>query len=521
MYMDNFESDECSSRGTCTTPPNIAALEEIIYLLVKKSAYYLLKLKNLNIDVENVKYELINYINVLAYVSDYCETQLYKFIQDGLKLVKFLKELYIEKCEYPELICDIPIYEETSMPRVISFGESVLRVKYSKPRGEYKNLVEILFMTVKSASLNLYKLSKLNYDIKDNFWQLISAILLVNEQTNIDEIKQYIIELSKLTYNLQVRIGESLKDIFGEITTTEVSYSSTSGKAILVSGNNFFQLYDLLEETKDKNLDIYTHSELLISHCMGKFKKFPHLKGHYGNNFKSPIMDFGTFPGAILLTENSPHIIDYYYRGRIYSSDNIDRKGVMQINDNDLSPLIKSALEAKGFSSGKIKHSEIIGYTPDSLEKLFSDIASKLDNNFIKKIYVIWVNSYSASQEEYITSLFNSLHEDEIAISLYYKSDRNNVYTFNMGQSIPMGINMLNKLFEKYPLCDRYSFIITTCDEMTFSDVIYLNDNGVRDIYISSCPPAIIHPLVLSSFKKLYNIKSTTVVEEDLRSIRA
>ena len=43
--MNNFDTDECSARGACSTAPNIAALEEIIILLLQKISFYKIELK--------------------------------------------------------------------------------------------------------------------------------------------------------------------------------------------------------------------------------------------------------------------------------------------------------------------------------------------------------------------------------------------------------------------------------------------------------------------------------------------
>lgn len=38
----------------------------------------------------------------------------------------------------------------------------------------------------------------------------------------------------------------------------------------------------LLEQTKDKGINIYTHSEMLPAHGYPKLKEYPHLKGNFG-----------------------------------------------------------------------------------------------------------------------------------------------------------------------------------------------------------------------------------------------
>ena len=37
----------------------------------------------------------------------------------------------------------------------------------------------------------------------------------------------------------------------------------------------------LLEQTKDKGINIYTHGEMLPAHAYPELKKYPHLKGNF------------------------------------------------------------------------------------------------------------------------------------------------------------------------------------------------------------------------------------------------
>jgi hydroxylamine reductase len=520
--MNNFDMDECSSRGACTTAPNIAAMQEIILLIIQKISYYKSRLKHAQIEDYKYDSEILHIICILAFINDYEESQLYSTIIKALGIINYFKDKYIKNVQNPEPICDIPLNSDTRLPKMISFGESILRAKYIKTRNTYQNLIDILVMVAKSAALNLKWLNSFDLYSEDTFYIILKAFDIINRKGYGDEqsIKDSIFLLSGISYNMQIKIGEAIVKSFGKISKTSVSFSSQNGKAILVSGNNLYCLEKLLKDTQDKDIDIYTHSELLISHTLENFKNYPHLKAHYGSSFKSPIRDFGTFPGAILLTDNSPHTTDYYYRGRIYSLDDIDRKGVIKLEDTDFSQVIDSALDAKGFSSGKIKQPRVVGYNPEELYDLFENIAQKLKNDEIKRIYIVWVNSYSKMQEEYFKKLFDKLNDDEVVISLYYTSQKSNVYTIDMGQSIPLGINMLNKLFELCPIDEKFIFYITTCDVMTFSDVINVKNMGAKNIYIMSCPPAIINPTVLETFKTTYDIKSSTTLEQDMNEIR-
>lgn len=50
------------------------------------------------------------------------------------------------------------------------------------------------------------------------------------------------------------------------------------GPFIVVTGHDLKDLELLLEQTKDKGINIYTHGEMLPAHAYPKLNKYPHLR---------------------------------------------------------------------------------------------------------------------------------------------------------------------------------------------------------------------------------------------------
>ena len=60
----------------------------------------------------------------------------------------------------------------------------------------------------------------------------------------------------------------------------------------------------LLEQTKDKGINIYTHGEMFPAHGYPKLKKYPHLKGNFGTAWQNQQKEFANVPAPILFTTN-------------------------------------------------------------------------------------------------------------------------------------------------------------------------------------------------------------------------
>jgi hydroxylamine reductase len=74
---------------------------------------------------------------------------------------------------------------------------------------------------------------------------------------------------------------------FGHPQPTKVSLGAKKGKAILVSGHDLKDLYELLKQTEGKGIYVYIHREMLPAHSYPELKRFSHLAGHYGTAWQN------------------------------------------------------------------------------------------------------------------------------------------------------------------------------------------------------------------------------------------
>ncbi len=527
-YQNNYtDTNECTSRGACSISPAISALQELALEFLQHTAYYILKLEELGAKNNKIKYEIINTLSSLVSVNEFSDKQLYSIVMNEYFLLEDTKKNYKKLCKKEQILSkdlkSVPEFNsETTISQAISIGEKIIREKYQKRSSSQKNYTEILLIILKSVSLNLTKLNDFKEFDDIIYHEILKTLDMLNaNRIPVIEIKQKINSLASLDNKLQLKISELLLSAFEGIDKVMVSHSTTKGKAILVSGNNFFDLLSILDETKDKDIDVYTHSNLLIVHALNRFHQYKHLKGHYGDQSENCILDFATFPGSILLTKNSRSNREYFYRGRLFSNDYIVPNGVIKIENNDYSELIQAALNAKGFSKGKTKDDTPLGFNENELFKTFDRIIEKLNRREIKKLYIIGIDAHLEAQKIYFKEFFKNLSDDEFVISFSYESKKDNVLTLNIGNYIPLASRVLNKLFEKYPLkSDNIVFFFTTCDVMTISSIVLLRETGAKNLFMAHCSPTIINPSVLDTFKSEYHILSTTDAPDDLTLIR-
>ena len=72
-------------------------------------------------------------------------------------------------------------------------------------------------------------------------------------------------------------LDQANTETYGNPTPTEVTLTVEKGPFIVITGHDLYDLKELLEQTKDKGINIYTHGEMLPAHAYPELKKYPHL----------------------------------------------------------------------------------------------------------------------------------------------------------------------------------------------------------------------------------------------------
>ena len=181
-----------------------------------------------------------------------------------------------------------------------------------------KSNAEILTSVMKSVCVNIIYLYEYDNYCEYASDNVLEALNLFNsfkvDDSSIKKIhRNFIKDRYRTSKTFKTSSDRALCDI-DEIT---VSTSTDPNKAILVSGSNLADLKDVLDFVKDTDVDVYTNGNLLIAHAFSSFHNYKNLKGHFGSSVFTTMLDFATFPGAILLTKNEAQNIEYFVQGSV------------------------------------------------------------------------------------------------------------------------------------------------------------------------------------------------------------
>lgn len=522
--IEKMENAECIAKGICSVNPALSSLHEVVLLHLKELSFYILKLKEFGIKNENIKNDVLDALFSIVINAEYEQEKFRDIIKKLDADIEDTKVLYKHFCEESRAdIQSLKTYFKHSknfnLTDAIKKGEKYLIKKNYVFTSQQKNLHDLILFLLKSMSIKITELKRLEKENDEYYYAVLSMLNLLNlsefpEDLAKEEIRKFI----KIYYDAVVDVFNTQIELYGEIMPVDVSFSTTPGKAILVSGSDYKKLELVLKATEGKDIDVYTHGlEMLMTHALPKLRSHPNLKGHFGFGLNTSLIDFAEFPGAILMTKATLQRTEYLYRGRLYTLDPIAPLGIVRIKDQNFEPLIKSALSAKGFVHGMEKPSLKVGYSEKEVYEKLDEILDKIQKNEIKHLYILGLFNYSNSGSEYCSTFLNVLPKDCFAISLSCDGKKENTLYLDSFFDYSLLYKILKYLDQKIPLSElKLSIFITKCDKHSIASLIYLKEIGVKNVYMCDCPPALINPAMIKIVQEIFGIKEFTTPKRDI-----
>lgn len=520
------EEETCMLTGTCAISPFLSSIHAVILVYLEELAFYLVELKFFGATNKQIREDVIQILSELITDTEYSQKRLNYTICTIGKHLSEAKMLYTGLCRRnnvtPSYIKSVmKITKSCSITQTIKQGQNFFENKLKTLDAEHKKLLEIMLSLSKSICIYITESKWLDIDYDETYEVLIGILSLMNFDKILSNNSEAIIKkYTKLDHNFMLQIFNAKKATFGNFISSEVTVSTKAGKAILVSGNNLRELELVLEATKGKDINVYTHGEMIIAHAFPRLKSYPNLVGHYGKGFEHSMSDFTSFNGAIFLTKLSLHKIKHVYRGNVFTSDANAPSGITIIKDDNFEPLIQAALSSKGFTETQEHKSIEAGINEGYFIQKIHEVADKIDRNEIKHVFMVGVPNKTEIQKEYFREFLNLLGDDCFAISFTDSPNKKNVLYMNVDYATPfvyiaLEIFIHRKSFEKMKSIVLY----TRCDSHTIPTIFNMKYIGINDIYFTNCPLNIVNPMLTDWIRESLKLKTYTNPEADFKDM--
>ncbi|MFA7658663.1 MAG: hypothetical protein WCY19_04455 [Candidatus Gastranaerophilaceae bacterium] len=529
MYYDYYQSIPTEHgdpvfRGSYSINPTSSSSQEAILIYLKELAFYLLKLKEFGANNEIIKENILEAILGIIANIDYSQERFKRLIIILSQDLSQARALYAKLCQQnklePKFLKEVFNLGGTSdMVEIIKKSERQYVKRNAMYTFEQKNLFDIMFSLVKNMCIKIVQIKSYKKDFEKAYNCILEVLKVMNfEDVAIEEVKSAIKKCISEDHNLLKTLSDSQEEAYGERQSVYISFAPRTGKAILVSGIDMTQLEAVLEATKGRGVDVYTHGIImLMAHTLAKFRTYPHLVGHFGKDIDNSLFDFATFPGAILMTRYLFQKVEYLYRGRLFTTDSFAPVGIVKIKDDNFEPLIQAALNLKGFTKKQQKSIKRVGFRQKLMEEKIKEIIGKMEKNEIKHLYIIGLLNEADGSREYFDEFLKLLPKDCYAVSLAYDKNEENILHVDSLYDYLLVYKALEK-FNEIKSLNRLniSIFITKCDQYTITNVMNFIHMGVKNIFLCKCIPTLLNPSLAETMRKIFGIKEISSPEQDL-----
>lgn len=515
-YNESYAGNDCTIDGFCSIDPIVYSLMEVLLYELKQITYYYVKMQELGYENKKLKDKIINYLSLILVGYEFSREDFEAILKEIHSDKESVKESFLAVCEKKNIDCQVLKsnikFEEFNLSSIVNQGEKQAILRNKVLKADTKNLYEIILNLIKSASIRLIEMKCYTDDYVPEEDAVLKLFNSLNFSTISEEkLMKKINDFAKINFSIHKKLHVLKEEYYGKIVLNEVEVGVEAGHSILVSGQNLKDFEFMLEATKDKGINVYTHNGLIVAHAYPKFEKYPHLKGHFQMSLDSVQFDFASFKGPVLVIRNFQYLLDRLYRGRLFTTNIIAGKGMTKIENKNFQPLIDAALDSNGFEHNH-KIAEVkVGYDEKSVMEKVDKIIEKIKNKDIKHLLIVGLLNHSPVHSEYFEKLEKNLYNDYYVISATLPSVKENVLFldsfFNSSLIYKILAHIKERVdLEKFPI----SLFITTCNLHTLSHLFNLRQLGVKNIYLPKCTSNVITPGMLKFLKEKFGFRQVS-----------
>lgn len=533
-----------SQQGNCGKNAITSDLQDILVYLLQGIAQYHYRLAKLNkIDAKAAEFTLYGLFTTLTNVN-FNTAQFVTLIQEAAQLRDRLRNEYEQNCAEQGFIPDdlsntpaqfIPAKDTEALlaqAQVASLKAHLMQVSE-----DVMGLRVLILYGLKGVAAYAYHAWRLGF--KNDAINLEVARLLDYLTTNpsdLEALLTHAIAVGELNLDVMALLDKANTDSFGAQEVSHVRVTPVVGKAILVSGHDLHDLQQLLEQTKDSGLNVYTHGEMLPAHAYPKLKAYPHLIGNYGSAWQNQQQEFAAFPGPIVMTSNCLIEPQASYRQRIFTVGPVGWSGIRHIKDDHFAPVIQIAKAMPGFKETQEEQMITIGFGRHTLLNAAGTVVDAVKQGAIKHFFLIGGCDGAVPGRNYYTELAEKTPENTVVMTLGCGKYRFNKQNFGQIGELPrlLDIGQCNDAYSAIEVAKALagafncsvnelplSLMVSWFEQKATAVFLSLLALNIQNIHLGPTLPAYLTPNLLQILQERYAVKANQTAEVDLQAALA
>ena len=266
----------CTRLGVCGKTPEIANLQDLLIFQLKGISCYgkVLIEKGQHIDKD-----------IVRFVENCLFTTLTNVNFDADVHVSLLRESQQIKEKLREVVGEIKnhtLHATYNLPETKSEmlkDAPLAGIMYEKSLDpDIRSLRQTIVYGLKGISAYGHQARELGYfsDQVDDFY--ITALeATTDDSLTVEELIRMTMRTGENALEVMKKLDEANTETYGNPLPHKVDVHIKKGPFIIVSGHDLKDLKMLLEQSKGKGINVYTHGEMLPCHGYDGLKKYPHL----------------------------------------------------------------------------------------------------------------------------------------------------------------------------------------------------------------------------------------------------
>ncbi len=421
------------------------------------------------------------------------------------------------------------------------YDEKAAKVGVMRETNEdVRSLKELIVYGLKGMAAYLEHANRLGHnDVSLHAFIQSTLATITVDNLSTEELTALALKTGEMGVQTMALLDTANTSSYGHPEITSVNIGVRNNPGILISGHDLHDLEQLLEQTKDSGVDVYTHGEMLPAHYYPAFKKYPHFAGNYGNAWWKQREEFAAFNGPIIFTTNCivPPLPGASYTERMFTSNSTGFPGCKHISTDenghkDYSEVI--AIAKNCAAPTEIEHGEIVGgFAHNQVMQLADKVVDAVKSGAIRKFIVMAGCDGRMRSREYYTSFAEQLPKDTVILTAGCAK-----YRYN---KLPLGdINGIPRVLDAGQCNDSYSLAVIA---LKLKEVFQLNDInelpiiyniawyeqkavivllallylGVKEIHLGPTLPAFLSSNVAKVLVENFGISGIGTVERDLQ----
>lgn len=407
---------------------------------------------------------------------------------------------------------------------------------------DVRSLKSLILFGIRGMAAYAYHASVLGYTdetISKFFYKALFAVGM--KDWGMDELLPIVLEVGEVNLRCMELLDQANTTTYGTPVPTTVPLTIEKGPFIIITGHDLKDLQLLLEQTKDKGINIYTHGEMLPAHAYPEFKKYSHLKGNFGTAWQNQQKEFDNIPGAILYTTNCLMPVKASYADRVFTTEVVSYPEIVHIGEEkDFTPVIEKALALGGYT--KDQHMTGInggiqvttGFSHGTVLSVADQVIEAVKNGDIKHFFLVGGCDGARVGRNYYTEFVKQSPADSIILTLACGKYRFNDLELGTIGGLPriMDMGQCNDAYSAIKVaialaeafeCDvnelPLSMVLSWYEQKAVCILLTLFYLGIKNIHLGPTLPAFISPNVLNFLVENYGISPISTPEEDLKKL--